>query len=228
MVGMAATMGGTMRAPFTASIFALEVTHDLNALPAVFVGCLAAHVITVLWLRRSILTEKVARRGHHLAYEYGVDPLDLVRVCEVMDPQPTPIPAGMTVAELSEHIGRGDSPVARHQATLIVDAAGQLAGIITRGDVLKALSQPEGAARSVLEAGTRQPEVAYGDETLRSAVDRMLRRGVGRLPVVSRSDPRRLVGYLGRTNVMQSRQRVLQEEDLREQSWQWRRGTQPR
>jgi CBS domain-containing protein len=227
MVGMAATMSGSMRAPFTASIFALEVTHDLNALPAVFVGCLAAHVITVLWLRRSILTEKVARRGHHLAYEYGVDPLDLVRVGEVMDDKPVSIPAGMTIAQLSEHIGRGDPAVVSHQATPIVDDSGWLAGIITRGDVLHALAGPDGAARTVLDAGTRQPEVAYADEPLRLAVDRMLRRGVGRLPVVSRDDPRRLVGYLGRTNVMEARQRLLQDEDVREQSWPWRPRSEP-
>ncbi len=223
MVGMAATMGGTMRSPFAATIFALEVTHDLNALPALLVGCLAAELVTVLWLRRSILTEKVARRGHHLAYEYGVDPFDAVRVSEVMDRNAVTIPPSMTVAELSEAIGRGDSPLARRQGTPIVDGQGKLVGIITRDDVLRALDGPDGAAQTVLAAGTRQLTVAYPDETLREAVARMLRRGVGRLPVVSRDDPSHLVGYLGRTGVMEARQRLMQAEDLREQSWSLRR-----
>ncbi len=224
MVGMAATMGGTMRSPFAATIFAVEVTHDLNALPALFIGCLAAEAVTVLMLRRSILTEKVARRGHHMAYEYGVDPLDSARVAEVMDRHVVTILATMTVAELADVIGRGDSPLARRQGTPIVDAHGHLAGIITRGDILRALDEPAGPAQTVLEAGTRDLTVAYPDETLRTAGDRMLRRGVGRLPVVSRDDPRCLEGYLGRTGVMEARQRQLTEEDLREQSWSLGRG----
>jgi CIC family chloride channel protein len=224
MVGMTATMGGTMRSPFAATIFALEVTHDLNVLPALFIGCLAAEAVTVLWLRRSILTEKVARRGHHLAYEYGVDPLDSARVGEVMDQNVVTIPATMTVAELSEAIGRGDPLLARRQGTPIVDAAGLLSGIITRDDILRALEKPDGPTKTVLEAGTREPTVAYPDETVRTAVDRMLRRGVGRLPVVSRENPRNVVGYLGRTGVLEARQRQLQDEDLREQSWSLRRG----
>ncbi len=224
MVGMTATIGGTMRSPFAATIFALEVTHDLNVLPTLFIGCLAAEAVTVLWLRRSILTEKVARRGHHLAYEYGVDPLDSARVGEVMDQNVVTIPATMTVAELSEAIGRGDPLLARRQGTPIVDAAGLLSGIITRDDILRALEKPDGPTTTVLEAGTREPTVAYPDETVRTAVDRMLRRGVGRLPVVSRENPRNVVGYLGRTGVLEARQRQLQDEDLRERSWSLRRG----
>jgi CBS domain-containing protein len=227
LVGMTATMGGTMRAPFAASIFALEVTHDLNALPALLIGCLAAEVITVLWLRRSILTEKVARRGHHLAYEYGVDPLDTARVGEIMDRNVVTIPATMTVADLSAAIGKGDPQLARRQGTPIVNAAGQLVGIITRSDVLRAMETPDGLALSVMQAGSRDPLVAFPDESLRAAVDRMLRAGVGRLPVVAREDPKHLVGYLGRTGVLEARQRQLIEEETREQSWPLRARAHP-
>jgi len=133
----------------------------------------------------------------------------------------------MTVAELAAVIGRGDSPLARRQGTPIVDAAGKLVGIITRGDLMKAMQTPEGLAMPVLQAGASQLAVAYPDESLRLAVDRMLRRGVGRLPVVAREDPQRLVGYLGRTGVMEARQKQLQEEDLREQSWTFGREARP-
>lgn len=219
LVSMAAMMGGTMRAPFAAIVFALEVTHDLNVLPALLVGCIAAEAVTVLLLRRSILTEKVARRGYHLAYEYGVDPIDVLRVGEVMDADVPVIAAGLSVTELADRIARGDPRLARRQGTPVVDEHGRLAGIITRGDILEALEQAHPEAVSVLEAGTRDPLVAYPDEPLREAVDRMLAHHIGRLPVVARDDPRRLVGYLGRTGIMEARLRKLEEENVRERSW---------
>ena len=75
MISMAAMMGGTMRSPLTAVIFLLELTHDINLLTGLLIACTAAHAVTVLVMRRSILTEKVARRGHHVNREYIVDPL---------------------------------------------------------------------------------------------------------------------------------------------------------
>ncbi|HEX7123586.1 MAG TPA: chloride channel protein [Gemmatimonadaceae bacterium] len=89
LVSMAAVLGGTMRAPFTAALFALELTHDFNALVPVFLAAVVAHAFTVLTLPRSILTEKVSRRGLHLSREYTVDPLEILLVRDVMD-QATP------------------------------------------------------------------------------------------------------------------------------------------
>jgi chloride channel protein, CIC family len=227
LVGMTATMGGTMRSPFAATIFALEVTHDLNALPALLVGCLAAEAVTVLWLRRSILTEKVARRGHHMAYEYGVDPLEVARVGEVMARNVATVPETMTVAELSAAISKSDASLGRRQGLPIVNAAGQLVGIITRGDILHALGNGDGLDQTVLEAGTRAVAVANEDESVRTAANRMLRANVGRLLVVARDDQRHLVGYLGRSEVMEARQKQLHEENVREQSWGMGRGANP-
>jgi H+/Cl- antiporter ClcA/CBS domain-containing protein len=219
MISMAAMMGGTMRAPFTAVVFALEVTHDLNVLPALLVGCIAAVAVTVLTMRRSILTEKVARRGYHLAYEYDVDPLAAQRVADVMDKEPVTIEATLTVAEFSERIARGDPQVARRQGTPVVDAQGALVGLITRSDLVRALeTDPEGEI-TVLDAGSRNLIIAYPDEPLKDAVGKMLKNGVGRLPVVSRDDPRQLLGYLGRTGLLEARMRKMHEEEFREQRW---------
>jgi H+/Cl- antiporter ClcA len=85
-ISMGAMMGGTMRSPFTAVAFVLELTHDINVLPGLFIACIAAHAVTVLLMKRSILTEKVARRGYHLTREYTVNPLQLLRVRDVMEP----------------------------------------------------------------------------------------------------------------------------------------------
>ena len=215
LMGMAAMMGGTMRSPLTSMIFALELTQDLNSLPGLLLACIAAHGVTVLLLRRSILTEKVARRGFHVMREYSVDPFTMVRVSEVMDEKAPTVPATMSVAELSERIARHDPQVTRHQGLLIVDDNQRLAGIITRGDILKALQEGSNGT-TVLKAGSHDLIVAFPDEILYEAAVKMLRNNIGRLPVVSRSDPHQILGYLGRSHVMAGRLRQLEDENLRQ------------
>jgi CBS domain-containing protein len=216
IIGMAAMMGGTMRSPLTAMIFTLELTQDLNLLPGLLLGCIAAHGVTVLLLRRSILTEKVARRGYHIMREYSVDPLTMVRVGDVMDRNAPTIPATMPVMELSDRIAQRDPKVARHEGLLIVDENHHLAGIITRGDVLQALERGENNGTTVIEAGSHDLIVSFPDEVLHEAAAKMLCNNIGRLPVVSRKDSRRIVGYLGRSNLMAAHLRRLEEEHIRE------------
>src|SRR5262249_26531273 len=163
--------------------------------------CVAAYAVTVLLLRRSILTEKIARRGHHLSREYSVDPFDIHRVGEVMDRAVPTIPTAMTVHELAERLRR-DPELARRQGTPILDGHGRLVGIITRSDLMRALDSDATGSAAVLDAGSRDPVVAYEDELLRDAAARMLDRDIGRLPVVDRGDPQRLIGYLGRSGIL--------------------------
>lgn len=216
LISMAAMMGGTMRSPLTAMIFALELTQDFNLLPGLLVGCIAAHGVTVLMLRRSILTEKIARRGYHIMREYSVDPLTMVRVGEVMDENVTTISAQMKVAEFCDRIAHHDPQVANRQGLPITDENQLLVGIITRGDVLRALQQGAVGDTTVLDAGSRDPIVAYPDELLHEALTKMLRNNIGRLPVVSRQNSQHLIGYLGRANLMAARARQLEEEHFRE------------
>jgi H+/Cl- antiporter ClcA len=216
LISMAAMMGGTMRSPLTAMVFALELTQDINLLPGLLVGCIAAHGVTVLMLRRSILTEKVARRGYHIMREYSVDPLTTVRVGEVMYEDVFTLPAKMKVTELSDRIAQRDPQVADRQGLPIVDENQRLVGIITRGDVLRALDEGTNGNTTVLEAGSRDLIVTYPDEILHDAVTKMLRNDIGRLPVVSRQDHHHLIGYLGRANLMAARLRQLDEEHVRE------------
>jgi chloride channel protein, CIC family len=214
---MAAMMGGTMRSPLTAMVFTLELTSDFNLFPALLVGCVAAYGVTVLLLRRSILTEKVARRGFHITREYSIDPLTTLRVGEVMDADPPVVLASMKVTELSDRIAHRDPRLSRRQGIPIVDDENQLVGIITRGDVLRAIEEGTNGDTTVLDAGVSRLVVAHPDELLYEAVTKMLRNDIGRLPVVSRENPRQLLGYLGRASVMAARLRRLEEEHVREQ-----------
>ena len=217
MISMAAMMGGTMRAPFTGMVFMLELTHDFNVLPALFVASVAALGVTVLVLRRSILTEKLARRGQHITREYSVDLFELMRAGDVMACQIPTIPATTTVRELSEKIAAGDPILSKRQATVIVNADQRLAGIITRGDLVRALANGPADKLPVLNAGKTEVVVCYPDELLHDVIAKMLRHGVGRLPVVARNEPDRLVGYLGRGEVLAARMRHHEEEESRNQ-----------
>ena len=93
LVSMAAVLGGTMRAPMTAVVFALELTHDTTVLMPLLITVTVAYGFTVLIMRRSILTEKVARRGYHLSCEYSVDPLEILYAREVMRSNTVALPA---------------------------------------------------------------------------------------------------------------------------------------
>ena len=94
LMGMGAMLSGALGVPLTAILFSLELTHGFPALLPLVLTCTAAYLVTSLIMPRSILTEKIARRGYHLSREYGVDPLETVLVAEVMSPLPEsqPIP----------------------------------------------------------------------------------------------------------------------------------------
>jgi chloride channel protein, CIC family len=222
LISMAAMMGGTMRSPFTAIVFTLELTHDLNVLPGLLIACVAADAVTILLMRRSILTEKIARRGLHLTREYSVDPLELIRVSEVMDKHPDMIPPSMTLSEFADEFIFGKK-VLKHQAFLVVNPPARLVGIITKNDVMNHLISEDTVADTPIGAVcVRDPVVTYADELLSQAINKMLERQVGRLPVVSREDPGKLIGYLGRIQMVEARQRVLHEEQVRERGWAMR------
>lgn len=135
-----------------------------------------------------------------------------------MDRNPPTVPARMKVSELSDLIANGDPDLSHRQGTLIADEEGNLAGIITRGDLVRALEKsPDGC--TVVEAGSQNLIVAFPDEILHDAVTRMVRHDIGRLPVVRRDNPRKLMGYLGRASVMTARLRRHEEEHHREAGW---------
>jgi len=134
-----------------------------------------------------------------------------------MDSEPPLIRADTRVSELADQIARGEPGVSRHQALLVMDPEGKLVGMVTRGDVLRALEKDSSV--TVLDAASRDVVVTYPDETLHDAVAKMLRYNVGRLPVVDRKGDRHVVGYLGRPGIMAARLRRLDEEHVREPGW---------
>jgi H+/Cl- antiporter ClcA len=218
MISMAAMMGGTMRSPLTAIAFLLELTHDIELLPGLLVGCVAAHAITVLLMRRSILTEKVARRGYHVVREYSVNPLARFRVDDVMERDVPSIAADTCAAEIVRRLLLHDPVFGRRHSWPLVDANGAFVGILTRGDLLEAFNREGKDDLTMIEIGTASPLVAYPDDPLEDALNAMIRSGVGRLPVVDRDTPTRLLGMLSRGSIATAYRTVLEEESAREHS----------
>ena len=84
LVGMTAVLSGSIGCPLTAAVLSLELTHNYGMLLPVFAGSVTAHAFTVFFQKRSILTERLGRRGHHLSREYSVDPLEIILVSQVV------------------------------------------------------------------------------------------------------------------------------------------------
>ena len=221
LVAMGAVFGAASRATFSFIIFAFEITRDYNSvLPLMLVAVIADGIAMLFMPRSSIMTEKLARRGLRVDQDYEADVLTQVTVAETMEKNPPIIAAGTKVGELAERIARHDPAVARYDALLILDDS-ELVGIVTRGDILRALDKDSTGMITVEGAGNTKLVVTYPDELVSEAAAKMLHQDVGRLPVVERGDERKAVGYLGRAAILAVRARRLHDEHVREQGW-WR------
>jgi H+/Cl- antiporter ClcA len=220
LVAMGAVFGAASRAAFTFIIFAFEITRDYNSvLPLMLVTVIAAGIAMLLMPSGSIMTEKLVRRGLRIHQDYEADMLQQMSVSQTMDPNVPAVPGDMWLVDLADRIARRDPEVSRHQALFIMGGDAKLAGVITRGDVFRALDEDSTQSMTVLDAGTRNVVVTYPDEALHDASAKMLRHNIGRLPVVDRKDPGHVVGYLGRHGIMAARLRRLDEEQVRESGW---------
>jgi CBS domain-containing protein len=207
-----------MRAPFTAILFALELTHDMNMLLPLLVAAMLAHATTVLLLKRSILTEKVARRGFHLTREYAIDPLEILFVREVMRTKCVAFPADATIEDLRHTLVRQPANRGQHLYP-VVDAQRRVKGVVTRKQIRELMESaaPEAPLADVL----REPVVALPDEPLRIVVSRMAETGLTRLPVVD-GESGELAGMISLHDLLAARVRSLNEERHREQVLQIR------
>ncbi len=208
LIGMAGSLGGVTRSPFTAIVFSFELTHDQNSLLALLIAATISHLVSVLILKRSILTEKVARRGFHVMREYAVDPLEATFVREVMDADLYTVEPGRPLATVYQGLPEG-SEARRQRLYPVLDPVVGLVGVLPWSKVLAGRHQ---AAATASDAMTEAPAVAYPDEILRNVADRMVALGIGAMPVVDRAEPARLEGLVTQFDLFGARQRLLEEE----------------
>lgn len=218
LISMGAILGGTMRSPFTAIIFALELTHDMNALLPLLIAVVIAHGFTVLVMRRSILTEKVSRRGYHLSREYATDPLEILSVREVMRTNIIALLETTSLKDLSQTLKSAHAQNRVQRLFPIIDAEKRLLGVMTLNALQKVIQQRDahGEDDYLSSLSYSRPVVAYPDEPLRAVVYRMADTGFTRLPVVERDQPQNLLGIVSLSDLLKARVRNLEEERQRE------------
>ncbi len=215
---MAAILGGTMRAPLTATMFAFELTGNVHVLPALFVASLAAFLSTVLLMRRSILTERIARRGLHLTREYTVDPFEIMRVGEIMAKPVDTLPTSMTVTDAVAFFSL-DVAAPRHKSYPVIDADHKLAGIVSRADVFRWTR--DGWDNDLILGNACDSDglvIAYSDELVGRLADRMALSDVGRVPVIERATGK-VTGLVARRDLLRVRAAAGREEMERERAF---------
>jgi chloride channel protein, CIC family len=216
LISMGAILGGTMRSPFTSIVFAFELTHDANVFLPLLVASVISHAFTVLTLKRSILTEKVARRGYHLSREYAVDPLEILFVREVMRSKVVVLPAAGSLQAFQQAL-RSDHRQSQRLLP-VVDKEGLLVGVVTRGDIYQRAKQESDTVcqRPLGELVRTQFVQTFPDEPLRAVVYVMAGKGITRMPVVDRNT-RKFLGLVSLDDLLKARARHLEEERRREQ-----------
>ncbi len=216
LVAMAATFGAATRATFTSIVFMFELTRDYNAILPLMLATVIASLVAITFMRDSIMTEKLTRRGLRVPSDYHADVLRTTTVEEVMTTSVETVHRGMSVAEVAERFQGGG-----HSAYPIVNDAGDCVGIISRGDLLR---EPEGWTDEsrVGEAAARDVVSVASTETVSEALLRMLQEDVEHLPVI---DDDRLVGICTRTDIMRARQTQWTHEQT-EPGWRPRRRNQ--
>ncbi|MBP0589759.1 chloride channel protein [Paraburkholderia sp. LEh10] len=216
LICMAATLGATLGAPLTAIMFAFGLTHDANALLPLLAATLVAHGFATVVMKRSIMTEKIARRGYHIYREYGVDPLERHYVDEVMTQKLDTIDAALSVRDaLTAYFG----VTQKRRAYPVVRGNGVVLGIVDRA-TLDAVR--DGATQHTLDSPLADvlkdasPVVALPDETCRLVATRLAVHELERLPVVADRDSMHLLGVVSRSDLVKPSFAHFEEEHKRE------------
>jgi chloride channel protein, CIC family len=199
-----------MRAPLTATVFAVELTGNPHLLPQLFVASVAGFCFTVLAMPRSILTERIARRGLHITREYGVDPFDVMRVSEIMAKPVETLAAGMSIKDAVDFFAMGD----RHKSYPVEDEKGRVTAMVSRADMLRWVREGWDADETL---GDLKSEMvtAFPDELTGVVADRMSETGASRIPVIARESGK-LVGLVARRELLRVRAMALSQEKERE------------
>lgn len=215
LVCMAAMLAGALGVPLTATVFAIGLTGDFNALLPLLLACGTAHALTVLLMRRSIMTERIARRGLHVHREYSVDPHEQATVAEVMSAAPVCVDAALTLAQTAaQHFGM-EQPHRRYP----VVAGERLVGMLDHRQLHQAMQErgPDLTLATLFADST--PTFALPGETCQVVTRRMAAQTLKCLPVVADPDTRTVIGFISSSDLVKLARSGFHEEHVRERIW---------
>ena len=199
MVGMAAVLAAAVHAPLTAIILLFEMTQDYRIILPLMFAVIVALLLAQRLRKDSVYSLALSRKGLRLQRGRDIEVLEGIDVGEVMETDM------MTLRETDSLVAATDLFTrTRHHGLPVVNGLGELVGILTVQDIERTQAGADGAARTVGDACTRDLLVTYPDESIGEALRRMSTRDVGRLPVVDRDHPRRLLGVLRRTDLVRA------------------------
>jgi len=213
LLGMAGALAGVMRSPFTSIIFPIELTHSTDLFLPLLITVTLAHLISVLTLKRSILTEKVARRGFHVLREYAVEPLKVLFAEDVMTTDVLTINTGTKMSEVKAVV-QAQRHMRRQRLLPVVTQDGVMLGVISWQDILER-SLTGDLSGTVNDYMITNVITAFPEESLRVIADIMADNHVGVLPVVDEKN-KKLCGLITQFELLTGRHRILQEERKRE------------
>jgi len=228
LMSLAAVVGGVMRSPLTGVVFAMELTHQWDAVMPLVVSSTVAFLLSVLVLKRSVLTEKVVRKGTHLTREYSIDPLEIFLVGEIMPASFVGFQSGANLAAAMARaqaawVDTGKQKLADIQRLYpIVDDADHLVGVVTRQQLLSAGPRlVANASANIDDLMVRDVVVGYPDMTLRELANLMAERQVSSVPIVDRRNGQLVVGVMALDQVLEARLRDVNEEHKSERVLNW-------
>ncbi|NIM23602.1 MAG: CBS domain-containing protein [Armatimonadetes bacterium] len=205
LVGMGAVFAGAARAPITSILILFEMTGDYRIILPLMTAVVTSSLISQRLSRDTIYTLKIRRRGIDLERESATDLLDTVTVGEIMTTHLETVPADMPVEQLMKYLLETG-----HHGLPVVDEGGELVGIVTLSDVERSAGSGD-TVRTVADIASLSPFTCFPDQTVREALQQLSGREVGRMPVVDRLNPRRLLGMLRRENVIAAYARLLKQ-----------------
>jgi H+/Cl- antiporter ClcA len=215
LISMGAILASVMRVPFTAILFALELTHNVSLLPALLIACMVAYEVSVFIMKRSILTEKVSRRGFDIFREYFVDLLEHIYVHDVMTQEVMTISGDITIKELADQYFGAQQ---KYRAYPVVDKDGRALGIIDRSYLSRFEKEDSDGSRTLADLLDKEPPpvVAYPNENCREVAIRESVEKLDRLPVVSSDGRQRLLGMITRYDLLKPYTQYYYEEKAKE------------
>ena len=216
LVGMAALFAGAARALLTSIVFAMETTMQEKTLLPLIAGCVGSYMVSFIFMKTTIMTEKIHRRGIRLPDSYHPDPLESQLIRDILPKDPidhTPmVKEWFTIKDVKDWLGNRDTHYHFHDI-LVVSEDMDLTGLVNRSWLFE---QDSDDSKSVLSLIRQKGYSLYDDNSLQLAVEFMLKTGQDILPIQERSS-RRIIGAIGAKDILKGFEQRFKEENLRQQ-----------